>query len=115
MALAHAIPLAVLIRFPLCLTRSLTHTQVTLLNFMITPDGLIDQLLGIVVAKERPELQEEKTKLVLQGAENARQLKEVLFPSVSFRNILSNSAPSQLSNELRAELFELKCLWDPSF
>lgn len=40
--------------------------KVTLLNFMITPDGLIDQLLGIVVAKERPELQEEKTKLVLQ-------------------------------------------------
>ncbi len=39
--------------------------------------GLEDQLLGIVVQLERPELQEEKTKLVLQGAENARQLKEI--------------------------------------
>ena len=28
-------------------------TKVTLLNFMITPEGLTDQLLGIVVAKER--------------------------------------------------------------
>ena len=27
--------------------------QVTLLNFMITPEGLEDQLLGIVVAKEK--------------------------------------------------------------
>uniref|UniRef100_A0A671QBQ4 Dynein heavy chain ATP-binding dynein motor region domain-containing protein n=3 Tax=Cyprinidae TaxID=7953 RepID=A0A671QBQ4_9TELE len=28
-------------------------TKVCLLNFMITPEGLEDQLLGIVVAKER--------------------------------------------------------------
>ena len=27
-------------------------TKVTLVNFMITPEGLEDQLLGIVVAKE---------------------------------------------------------------
>ena len=40
--------------------------QVTLLNCMITPEGLEDQLLGIVVQRERPELEEEKTKLVLQ-------------------------------------------------
>lgn len=32
-------------------------TKVTLLNFMITPEGLEDQLLGIVVAKERYEFQ----------------------------------------------------------
>lgn len=40
--------------------------QVTLLNCMITPEGLEDQLLGIVVQRERPELEEEKTKLTLQ-------------------------------------------------
>ena len=28
-------------------------TKVTLVNFMISPEGLEDQLLGIVVAKER--------------------------------------------------------------
>lgn len=31
-------------------------TKVSLLNFMITPQGLEDQLLGIVVAKERYKL-----------------------------------------------------------
>lgn len=44
----------------------------TLLNFMITPEGLEDQLLGIVVARERPELEEEKNALILQSAENKR-------------------------------------------
>ncbi|KAK3261161.1 hypothetical protein CYMTET_29916, partial [Cymbomonas tetramitiformis] len=70
--------------------------KVTLLNFMITPDGLIDQLLGIVVAKERPELQEEKTKLVLQGAENARQLKEVEDKIIE---VLGSSEGSILEDE----------------
>lgn len=46
--------------------------KVTLLNFMITPDGLQDQLLGIVVAKERPDLEAEKNQLIVQGAENKR-------------------------------------------
>ena len=44
----------------------------TLLNFMITEEGLQDQLLGIVVARERPELEEEKNMLILQSAENKK-------------------------------------------
>jgi len=32
-------------------------TKVTILNFMITYEGLSDQLLGILVAKEEPELE----------------------------------------------------------
>ena len=44
---------------------------------MITIDGLVDQVLGIVVAKERPDLEEEKARLTTEGAENARQLAEV--------------------------------------
>jgi dynein heavy chain, axonemal len=51
--------------------------KVSLLNFMITPEGLEDQLLGIVVTKERPELEEEKTQLILLSAENKRKLKEI--------------------------------------
>jgi dynein heavy chain len=39
-------------------------------------EGLEDQLLGIVVAKERPDLEEEKNKLVVQNAWNSRRLKE---------------------------------------
>jgi len=52
-------------------------TKVTLLNFVITPVGLEDQLLGIVVARERPELEESKNQLILQSADNKRQLKEI--------------------------------------
>jgi len=46
--------------------------KVTLLNFMITPVGLDDQLLGIVVAKEKPELEAEKNQLIIQGAANKK-------------------------------------------
>ncbi|RKO99706.1 hypothetical protein CXG81DRAFT_14142 [Caulochytrium protostelioides] len=52
-------------------------TKVTLINFMITPDGLEDQLLGIVIAKERPELEELKSQLLIQSAENAKQMQEI--------------------------------------
>ncbi|CAK9814603.1 Dynein axonemal heavy chain 7 [Anthophora plagiata] len=51
--------------------------KVTLLNFMITPIGLEDQLLGIVVAKERPDLEAEKNQLIVQGAANKKKLKEI--------------------------------------
>jgi len=51
--------------------------KVTLLNFMITPEGLQDQLLGIVVAKEKPELETEKSALILEAAGNKKQLKEI--------------------------------------
>ena len=57
---------------PLCLIYLFTVFQVTLLNFMITPEGLEDQLLGIAVAKERPELQEEKNALIIQSANNKK-------------------------------------------
>jgi dynein heavy chain len=70
--------------------------KVTLINFMITPEGLEDQLLGIVVLRERPELEEEKTKLVLQGAENARQLKEIEDQIIE---VLSSSEGNILEDE----------------
>ena len=41
---------------------------------MITPLGLEDQLLGIVAAKEKPELEEKKNILVLESAANNRQV-----------------------------------------
>lgn len=44
---------------------------------MITPLGLQDQLLGIVAAKEKPELEQKKNSLILEGAENKRQLKQI--------------------------------------
>ena len=86
--------------------------KVTLLNFMITRDGLEDQLLGIVVAKEKPKLEEEKNELIIQSAENKRQLKELEDKilevlSSSQGNILEDesaikvlSASKELSNDI---------------
>lgn len=51
--------------------------KVCLLNFMITPQGLQDQLLGIVAAKEKPDLEEKKNQLILESAANKKQLKEI--------------------------------------
>ncbi|KAJ1518663.1 Dynein heavy chain 7, axonemal [Coelomomyces lativittatus] len=88
------------------------QTKVSLLNFMITPEGLEDQLLGIVVTKERPELEEEKNQLILQSAANKKSLKEIEdkileILSSSEGNILENSAAIEvlssskvLSNEI---------------
>lgn len=45
---------------------------------MITSEGIEDQLLGIVVARERPDLEEEKQALILQGAENKRYSSNVI-------------------------------------
>lgn len=46
--------------------------KVTLLNFMITEPGLQDQILAITVARERPDLEAEKTMLIVQGAANKK-------------------------------------------
>jgi dynein heavy chain len=54
-----------------------TCVKVNLLNFMATSEGLQDQMLGIVVKTERPELEEQRERLVLEDAENKRQLKEL--------------------------------------
>jgi dynein heavy chain len=70
--------------------------KVTLLNFMITPAGLRDQLLTIVVVEERPDLAAEKNRLIVEGAENAKKLKEcedniLAILSSAEGNILENA------------------------
>ena len=54
-----------------------TAVKVTLLNFMITLDGLSDQLLGVTVAQERPDLEAQRQQLVVESAENKKKLKEI--------------------------------------
>ena len=54
-----------------------TVVRVNLLNFMATVDGLQDQMLGICVANEEPELEAQREQLVLEDAEHKRQLKEI--------------------------------------
>ena len=79
---------------------------VNLLNFMTTPEGLEDQLLGIVVAKERPDLEEEKSKLIIQGAENKRKLQEIEDQilktlSASGGNILEDKAAVEILQQAK--------------
>ena len=73
-----------------------TSVKVTVLNFMITKEGLQDQLLGIVVALERPDLEEEKNQLILQSADNKRQLKEI---EDKILEVLSSSEGNILEDE----------------
>ncbi|CAH0561300.1 unnamed protein product [Brassicogethes aeneus] len=44
--------------------------RVTIINFALTLEGLQDQLLGIVVAVEKPDLQQIKEDLIVQKAQN---------------------------------------------
>ena len=70
--------------------------NVTLLNFMITKEGLDDQLLGIVVAKERPELEASRNALVIQSADNKKKLKEI---ETMILEVLSKSEGNILDDE----------------
>ncbi|XP_070559259.1 dynein axonemal heavy chain 3-like isoform X5 [Ptychodera flava] len=88
--------------------------KVTLLNFMITPLGLEDQLLGLVAAKEKPELEEKKNQLIIESAKNKKQLKEIEDKilevlSSSQGNILEDESAIQIlssSKQLAKEISE---------
>ena len=73
-----------------------TAVKVTLLDFAITLEGLSDQLLALVVAKERPDLEKQKDELVTQSAKNARELKQL---EDQILEVLSNSDGNILDDE----------------
>merc|ERR1719450_227890 len=70
--------------------------QVTLLNFMVTPDGLQDQMLGVLVAKEEPEVEKKRVNLVIESAQSKAQLKE-LEDKILY--LLSNAKGNILDDE----------------
>eukprot|EP00899_Mesostigma_viride_P007437 jgi/Mesvir1/16695/Mv15092-RA.1 len=51
--------------------------KVTIINFTVTRKGLEDQLLGDVVRRERPDLEEQKDRLVVSISNDKKQLKEL--------------------------------------
>ena len=51
--------------------------KVTLINFTVTQDGLEDQLLGLVVREERPELERQKDELIVMMANDRKQLNDL--------------------------------------
>ena len=52
-------------------------TKTTIVNFAVKEQGLEAQLLGIVVRKERPELEESKDKLVVNIASSKKKLADL--------------------------------------
>ncbi|XP_032988956.1 dynein axonemal heavy chain 1 isoform X1 [Rhinolophus ferrumequinum] len=52
-------------------------TKLTLINFTLSPSGLEDQLLGQVVAEERPDLEEAKNQLIVSNAKMRQELKNI--------------------------------------
>jgi len=55
----------------------LLQAETTLINFTVTEKGLEDQLLALVVNKERPDLEETKTQLIIQNTEFTIKLKQL--------------------------------------
>lgn len=74
--------------------------KVSLLNFTITEGGLEEQLLGVVVGEELPELSQQKVNLVMEGAAMNKQLydieSEILY-------LLSNSQGNILDDTVLIE------------
>nr|XP_001915928.3 dynein heavy chain 1, axonemal isoform X2 [Equus caballus] len=52
-------------------------TKLTLINFTLSPSGLEDQLLGQVVAEERPDLEDAKNQLIVSNAKMRQELKDI--------------------------------------
>jgi dynein heavy chain len=51
--------------------------KVTLINFTVTFQGLEEQLLGDVVIKEKPEVEQQRDKIVVQMAKDSATLKRI--------------------------------------
>ena len=75
--------------------------QVTVLNFVITQEGLEDQLLGILAAEEKPELEDMKNKLVMETANNKIQLKNI---EDKILKVLSSSQGNILEDETAIQI-----------
>jgi dynein heavy chain len=92
-------------KFKLFLTTKLANphytpeisTKTTIVNFSVTKQGLEDQLLGIVVATERPELEEQKNDVVVSVA-NAKKRMEDLEDLI-LKLLTSSSSSSLLEDE----------------
>lgn len=73
-----------------------TAVMVTLLNFMITEQGLREQLLATVVVQERPDLQAKKESLIVESARNRNALYSA---ETKILQVLSSSEQNILEDE----------------
>ena len=71
--------------------------KVTIINFTVTMEGLESQLLGLVVAAERPDIEQKKVQLLLQMAEDKRMLAQL---EAKILQMLSESEGNILDDEV---------------
>ncbi|CBZ56170.1 Dynein heavy chain 1, axonemal, related [Neospora caninum Liverpool] len=71
--------------------------KLSVLNFSITPDGLEEQMLGLVVSLEAPELEEKKNALVVNNAKMKKELKSL---EDKILQLLSQSQGNILEDEV---------------
>ena len=71
--------------------------KVTIINFTVTMQGLEAQLLGDVVKYERPEIEAKKVSLLLQMAEDKKQLQQL---EATILRMLSESEGNILDDEV---------------
>nr|XP_023012338.1 LOW QUALITY PROTEIN: dynein heavy chain 7, axonemal-like [Leptinotarsa decemlineata] len=94
--------------------------RVTIVNFALTLEGLQDQLLGIVVAVEKPELQQLKEELIVQKAENKgalQQTEEKILKTLSESkgDILEDESAIQILDESKILSIEIMEKQEKSF
>jgi dynein heavy chain len=71
--------------------------KVSLLNFMITSEGLEEQLLNLVVAQERPDLAAKKGELVISMAKMKKDMQDI---EDEILHLLANSQGDILDDEV---------------
>ncbi|CAG9798387.1 unnamed protein product [Chironomus riparius] len=98
-------------KFRLYMTTSLRNphylpeifNKVSIINFALTLQGLEDQLLGIVVAKERPDLQELRQNLIREKSKNQQMLRKI---EDDILQTLSESAGDILEDETAIKMLD---------
>ncbi|GET88803.1 dynein heavy chain, putative [Leishmania tarentolae] len=80
-----------------------TCTRVCLLNFAVKEQGLEEQLLKIVVEKEKPELEHENEQLILHTAAAKKEMKQL---EEDILDLLSTSQVSLLENQRLIETLQ---------
>ena len=70
--------------------------KVTMLNFMVTQDGLEDQMLSIVVKHEEPQRFEKRNQCIIQKADNERREMEL---QDKILNQIANSTENILEDD----------------
>ncbi|PFH38386.1 putative dynein heavy chain [Besnoitia besnoiti] len=80
--------------------------QLTLLDFSVTPEGLQDQLLGVLVAHEEPEIETQRQAVIAESAASKQQLQAL---EGKILQLLSNAKGDMLDDgELLAALSSSK-------